>query len=155
LALLLPPEEKPRRWDFGSALGAVLVLVGIGQAMGVLLSPYWHAAKSAYVNGKPFWFVSWVGEWSATHGFGGKEAILALFFLSATAFVIVERKAVAAFFRSMHVGVVLVGLTTIAIGAGVLVPQIDGFEDPDESVDLAREAQDFRLFFERGYQKLP
>jgi phage shock protein PspC (stress-responsive transcriptional regulator) len=155
LALLLPTEERPRRWDFGSAMGAILLLAAIGQAMGVLLSPYWHAAKDAYVHGDPAWFVGWIGDWHAAHGWGAKEAILGLFFLSAGGFLLVERRAVVAFFRSMHVGVSLVVLTTLAVTAGVLVPQIDGFEDPDQRVDLAREARDFRLFQERGYQKLP
>jgi hypothetical protein len=155
LALLLPTEERPRRWDFGSAVGAILLLAAIGQAMGVLLSPYWHAAKDAYVQGDLWWFASWIGAWHAAHGWGAKEAILGLFFLSAAGFVVVERRAVVAFFRSMHVGVTLVLLTTLAVGAGVLVPQIDGFEDPEQRVDLAREEQDFRLFQDRGYQKLP
>jgi len=155
LALALPTEERPRRWDFGSALGGLIVLVGIGQALGVLLAPYWKSAKAEYVQGEGAWFLTWIGPYRAEHGLGPKEAVLLLFFLSGGAFVVFERKAVKAFFRSMHVGVTLVALTTLSVTAGVLVPQIDGFEDPEQRVDLAREEQDFRLFLERGYQKLP
>ncbi len=155
LALLLPAEEKPRRWDFASALGAVLILVGIGQAIGLLFEPYWKAAKSAFQAGEPLWFVTWIGSFVQSEGVGVKEAVLGLFFVSAGAFLWLERKAVGAFFRSMHVGVTLVGLTILAVTSGVLVPQIDGFEDPEQRVDLAREYEDYLLFRERGYQKLP
>ncbi len=155
LALLLPAEEKPRRWDFASALGGVMILVGIGQALGLLFEPYWRAAKSAFQAGDPLWFVTWIGSFVQSEGVGMKEAVLLLFFASAGAFLWLERKAVGAFFRAMHVGVTLVGLTLLSVASGVLVPQIDGFEDPEQRVDLAREYQDYLLFRERGYQKLP
>lgn len=138
LALLIPEESSPRRWDFGSALGALIVLTAMGQAVGYLLAPYWDA-----VQGR--------GEWA----FGLKDLVLLAFFACSAAFAFLQRDAFRRFFRSMHVGVSLVVLTTLSVGLGVLVPQIDGFEDPEQRVDLARERADYELFLRDGYQKLP
>ncbi|MBI5362969.1 MAG: hypothetical protein HZA53_07300 [Planctomycetes bacterium] len=100
----------------------VLLLVLAGQALGNAL------AGSGFLHG----------------AFGWRDAILAGFALCAAAYVWLQRDAVKHFFRSMHTGVVLVGLSAIAVASGVLVPQIEGFEDPDERVpsvsDLPRDA---------------
>jgi len=155
LALFLPVEPRRTRWDFGSALAAVFALVLLGQAIGFLVTPYWDAAKARWIaEGNSGW-LSWFGDYGREHGWGGKDLVFVLFVLSGATFVVLQRKAVRAFFRSMHVGVTLVTLSTTAVAVGVLVPQIDGFEDPDQRVDLAKEREDYRQFERFGWQKLP
>ncbi len=149
LALVLPAERE--RWDFGSAAGAVLALVVLGQGVGFLCVPYWNAAKAAYLSRGPSGWFTWVGD----HGLGLRDAIFALFLLTSVSFLYLQRRAVVAFFRSIYVGATLVIVTTLAVAVGVLVPQIDGFEDPERRVDLAREREDFEQFRRLGYQKLP
>lgn len=138
LALFLPEDGAERRWDFGSAVGAILLLVLMGQAVGFLLGPYVDAARGR-------------GELAL----GAKDAVLILFFLCSASFVYLQRRAVVRFFRSMYVGTSLVILSTTAVAIGVMIPQIDGFEDPDKRVSLEREYQDYLTFKESGYQKLP
>ncbi len=155
LAFLLPSADANRRWDFGSAIGAILFLVALGQGIGVLCANYWDAAKHAWLErGFPGLF-TWPADYAAAVGFGARDLIFGFFLLTGGAFVLVQRKALVRFFRAMHVGATLVVLTTLAITVGVLVPQIDGFEDPDQRVDFARERADYELFREFGYQKLP
>ncbi|MBK7876564.1 MAG: hypothetical protein IPJ77_12585 [Planctomycetes bacterium] len=76
-----------------------------------------------------------VGNSGFVHGdLGWRDAILVAFALCASAFTWLQREAVLRFFRSMHTGVALVALSLVAVALGVLVPQIDGFEDPEERV---------------------
>jgi phage shock protein PspC (stress-responsive transcriptional regulator) len=149
LALVVPPERE--RWDLGSATAAVLLLVLLGQGIGLLCEPYWDSAKSAWQRSGS---AGWIG-WMGSYDFGLRDALFGLFLLTAGSFLFLQRRAVVAFFRSMQVGVTLVVLSTCAVALGVLVPQIDGFEDPDQRVDLARERADYEQFREFGYQKLP
>jgi hypothetical protein len=155
LALLLPEEGRARRWDFGSAAGAVLLFVLVGQAVGFLLGPYWDYARTAWHVRGPPGLLTWVGTYLDVEGLSLKEPVLLLFFLSSASFLFLQRRAVVVFFRSVHVGVTLVVTCTIAVTIGVLVPQIDGFEDPDQRVDMVAEARDLELFREFGYQRLP
>ena len=155
LALFLPEERRPRTWDFAGSLALVLLLVLAGQALGVLLEPYWQSAKSAWLErGASGWF-TFPRDHVEQHGFGLRDVVLGCFFLSAGGYVWTMRAGVKRFFRSMHAGVTLVSLTLLSVALGVLVPQIDGFEDPAERVDLEREHADYLQFKEQGYQKLP
>ncbi|MCZ6598968.1 MAG: PspC domain-containing protein [Planctomycetota bacterium] len=151
LSLAMPDERGRNLWDFGASFGAVLVLILIGQAVGYLLEGYWDSAKAGWQARGPGGLFTWLGDHRAEHGLGLKDAILVLFFLSSAAFVWLQRTAVKRFFRAMHTGVTLVTLTLVAVCAGVLVPQIDGFEDPDVRVDLARERQDYQAYRQHGY----
>ncbi len=155
LALLLPDEFEPARWNFASAAGAVGLLMLLGQVLGNLLTPYWDTAKAAWIErGNSGWF-TWFGDYQREVGFGAKDVVFALFLLSSVVFVWLQRTAIRRFFRSMNVGVSLVTLSTLAVGVGVLVPQIDGFEDPDQRVDFEKEYADYVVFKDKGYQKLP
>ena len=123
--------------------------------MGFLLEPYWDVAKAAWQQRGASGFFTWFGDYAEAPGFGARELVLGLFALSASSFVWLQRSAVKRFFRAMHTGVTLVTLSTLAVTVGVLIPQIDGFEDPEQRVDMAREYEDFKEFQEHGYQKLP
>ena len=138
LALFLPDRHTPRRWDFGSATGGILLLTLVGQGVGQLLGPH----VDALVGTAPF-------------APGLSDVVLLLFFLCSGTFVFLQRRAFVAFFRAMHTGTSLVILSTVAIAIGVLVPQIDGFEDPNKRVNLERERADFEIFKREGYQNLP
>ncbi len=155
LSLALPEEGVPRRWDFGSSAGAVLLALLAGQAVGVLVAPFWGSAREAWAARGASGCLTWPRDHAARVGFGGKDLLLVLFFLSAGISLFRLRAGLARFFRAMHTGVTLVALTTLTVTAGVLVPQIDGFEDPAQRVDLAREHEDYLLFAAQGYQKLP
>jgi phage shock protein PspC (stress-responsive transcriptional regulator) len=152
LALLLPNGHRKPTWDFGSSLGMALVLVAMGKAIGTLVTPWWDAAESAWRVRGPSGFFTWVGEYSTYHGFGLRDIVLCIFFVSAVAFVVTQRQAVLRYFRAMHTGVTLVVLSTLAVTAGVLVPQIEGFEDPNVRVDLAQEQRKYEVFAEYGFE---
>ncbi|HEV8111438.1 MAG TPA: hypothetical protein VGR31_01555 [Planctomycetota bacterium] len=113
-------DSKPFRWGFATAAAAILVLVCIGQAAGVALSEFGPEDASGPID-----FV---------RGMHAKDWLFVAFAISSAVFVWLQRASVVRFFRSMHVGVSLVALSGIAIVVGVLVPQIDNFEDPTERV---------------------
>src|SRR5258705_2724830 len=111
---------KPFRWGFATAAAAILVLICIGHAAGTALSEFGPEDASG-----PFAFL---------HGMRAKDWLFVAFAISSAVFLWLQRASVLRFFRSMHVGVSLVALSGIAIVVGVLVPQIDNFEDPTERV---------------------
>ena len=155
LAMLLPEERTPRRWDFGSAFGVIFLVMLVGQAVGLLIAPYWDYAKGKFLTDGASGLLLCFVDYPSEIGLGAKDFVLVAFFLSTGSFLFLQRSAVRTFFRSMYVGVTLTVLTVLSIAVGVLVPQMDGFEDPDERVNLAREEADLALFEEFGYQKLP
>lgn len=120
-------ERKPFRWGFGTAPLAILALVCVGQAAGVALEGF-GPEKSRGVSD----FLA---------GLHAKDWLFVAFVLSTGIFLWLQRASVARFFRSMHVGVSLIALSGIAIVVGVLVPQIENFEDPTERVPVISDVQ--------------
>ena len=105
--------EKPRRpfrWGFLSATGVILLVVCIGQAAGFAIADF------------------------ARGGMRGKDWLFLAFAVSGASFLFLQRASIGRFFRTMQVGVALIALTIVAVVVGVLVPQIEGFEDPEERV---------------------
>lgn len=119
---------KVFRWGFASASGMVLALVVAGQAVGVMLAGF---------------------------GVGGMQArdwIFCAFLASACWLCFLQRHAIWRFLRSVQVGVTLVVLTTLAVIGGVLVPQIEGFEDPEQRVTAANYEDQYAAFrWAEGY----
>ena len=113
-------EKRPFRWGFGTAPLAILGLMCVGQAGGVAMADFGPEGASG-----PGGFVA---------GMRGKDWLFVAFVISAAAFLWLQRASVARFFRSMHVGVSLIVLTALAVIAGVMIPQIENFEDPTERV---------------------
>ncbi|MFN0008183.1 MAG: hypothetical protein ACKVXR_09770 [Planctomycetota bacterium] len=109
---------RPFRWGFWSASGLILLLVCIGQAAGFAIADFGRG------------------------GMRGKDWLFLAFALSGAVFLVLQRGAVARFFRTMHVGVSLISLAALAVVVGVLVPQIEGFEDPDERVPSISDVPD-------------
>lgn len=101
---------RPFRWGFASATAVILLIVCIGQAAGFAIADFGRG------------------------GLHGKDWLFLAFAVSGAVFLGLQRGAVARFFRTMHVGVSLIALSALAVIAGVLVPQIEGFEDPEERV---------------------
>jgi len=129
-----PPEPRPAprrkrfKWGFPSAVGAILALMVAGQAAGLMLADY------RLLSAEP------------------KDWIFSAFLLSAGWLFTLQRGAVWHFLRSMPVGVSLVGLSCLSIITGVLVPQIDGFEDPDQRVTEANYEEQYKAFrWAEGY----
>jgi len=128
----MPVEKRPFRWGFATAIPTILGLVCVGQAAGVALEEF----------GPPQ--VDGLGAFLA--GMRAKDWLFVAFVLSGAVFLGLQRSAVARFFRSMHVGVSLISFTALAVVIGVLVPQIENFEDPTERVanisDIPKDAVD-------------
>jgi hypothetical protein len=122
------PRQKPYKWGFFSAIGTILFLIVVGQAVRVMIDGF--AADGMRV--KDWLFLGFVG--------------------SSLTFLWLQRHATLRFFRAMHVGVSLVGLTTCSVLLGVLVPQIDGFEDPKQRVTDANYEEQYKAFrWAEGY----
>jgi len=144
------PRGKPTRWKFWTVLPVILALVLVGQAVGQMMAEYPpHLVLKDLVRSDTAGALERLGGL-----FGAMEMrdwLFTAFLLATAGYIWMERQAVKRFFRSMVTGVTLVVLSTLAITVGVLVPQIEGFEDPDMRVDLAREQAKYELYKEQGY----
>lgn len=122
------PRPKHFRWGFLSAAGMILLLMLIGQA---------------------FWTV--FGTF-AQDGFSVRDGLFLAFCASTLVLCYLTRNAILRFFRDMHVGVALTSIGTIAVCIGVLVPQIDGFEDPEQRVTRETYEEQYKQFrWAEGY----
>jgi hypothetical protein len=119
----------------------ILVCMVVGEAAGRIGDPYYRALKAAWVAGDAGGFLDVYRERHGELGWG--DLRLPLFALALAAWLVVARGAVLAFLRSLTAGVALVAWTVIAVSAGILVPQIENFEDPEQRVG---EANRERLF---------
>ncbi|MBL8857374.1 MAG: hypothetical protein JNL28_02560 [Planctomycetes bacterium] len=132
-AIATPTPKKPFKWGFASAALVIFTIMIAGQFVGTIIEGLRQP-----------------GEW------GGREkllaAVLAGFVVSSAAFVVMQWSAVLRFFRTMNVGVSLVSISLLAVFAGVLVPQIDNFEDSTERVPSISDISD-DLFY--AYLALP
>ncbi len=131
-----PPRPKPFRWGFVSASALIVFLICVGQAIGVMIEGF---GISAATTSPPA-----LGERFSNLAF--KDWIFAAFLVSTAVYVWLQRGAVVRFFRTMHVGVSLVSLSCLAVLVGVLIPQIDGFEDPTERVTAANYEAQYKAF---------
>jgi hypothetical protein len=127
-----------RKWSFVTAPLVILFLICIGQAAGAVIADIGaHHAHS---------FGAFVG------GLRARDWIFGAFLASSAVYVWLQRAGVVAFFRSMHVGVSLVSLSCLAVLTGVLIPQIEGFEDPTERVTASNHESQYQQFrFAEGF----
>ncbi len=128
-----PSARKPFRWGFASSAGMVLVLMLAGQLAGWQLES-WPPARALMfaLRGDR----QGAGELLSglLAAMGPRDWVFAAFLVSTAVYLVLMRSAVARFFRTMQVGVALIAFATLSILAGVLVPQIQNFEDPEERV---------------------
>lgn len=124
-------ESTPRRtfrWGFFSASAVILALMVVGQFVGNIQEG----------------LVAHRTEWS------GRETLLVVvlagFVLSSAVFLWLQWESVTRFFRTMQTGVALVSLSLLAVFAGVLVPQIENFEDATERVPSVDDIPDETFF---------
>lgn len=111
------PAERahpPFRWGF---LSAALTILGL-MATGHVVCDMVMGALADLQAGR----------------FPAKNWIFCAFLLSSAVLLFLQRAAVRRFLLDMHVGVSLVGWSIVAVTAGVLVPQMDGFEDPTNRI---------------------
>lgn len=151
-----PVKQKKFRWTFPRSFAAVLAIMVAGEAIGSLLSvhPFWIATMrgiGAGHNAQPQ-----AMELVTTRGvFGAMAArdwIFIGFLLSAGVWAFTQRAALVRFLRSMTTGVAIVSIGMLAVIAGVLVPQIEGFEDPHERVTEETYEYQYEAFaFAEGY----
>jgi len=140
-------ERQPRRfkWGFLSAGATILALMVAGQIAGRMLEFYPPARALVRllkgVETGPVLSAMAMSDWLFT-----------AFLSCALVCVVLSWSPIRRFFLSMQTGVSLVGLATIAVVAGVLVPQIEGFEDPGERVTEANYEQNYKAFrWAEGY----
>jgi hypothetical protein len=140
-------ERKPRRfkWGFLSSTGVILALIVVGQIVGLLLEQYPPArALVGMLKGidtGPVLSAMRVQDW-----------VFTTFLSCAVVCVVLTFAPIKRFFLSMQTGVSLVALATIAVTLGVLVPQIEQFEDPDERITAANYEVNYKAFrWAEGY----
>lgn len=125
-------EKRPRR-RFLSAASVILAVMVIGDVVGRLVVK-----------------MRWRLE--AGEGLALKDWLLFAFFVSSAGWLWLIRRPLVRFFRSMYAGVALVVLTTLSVAVGVLVPQMDGFEDVRQRItDENREEQYDAFRWAEGY----
>lgn len=124
-------RAKSPRIGFGSAALILLALVILGHGLGVLIhdfAPYRGLLALLRADTEALSAALAPSNWLL------RDGLTALLLVALVAYVVVWRELIARFFRSMHVGVTLVVYSVMAVTLGVLVPQIDGFEDPSQRV---------------------
>lgn len=139
------PAPRPFKWTFATALPACLVLMVAGHIIGNLLGE-WPPMRVVLMALRG----DIEGSKALLNGLVASmrilDWVLLACLLSTTTFVVLMRHAFARFFRTMQVGVSLIVLATVAIFAGVLVPQIENFEDPEERVTAANYERNYQAF---------
>lgn len=122
------PKPRTFKWGFFSASGVILLLMLIGQAFWTVLADFGRS------------------------GFGVREGLFLAFCASTLVLLVLMRGAVVRFFRDVHAGVALIGVGTLAVCVGVLIPQIEGFEDPEQRVTPANYEEQYQQFrWAEGY----
>ncbi len=150
-------EEKkpaPRKRGFLVALGVILLLLAAGQVVGDLCERFPPTdALTKLLHGDR------IGARAVWRGVPAsltiRDWLFGAFLVTGTAWILIQRRSIAKFMKEMHTGVTLVILSTTAVALGVLVPQIDGFEDPQTRVaaeDTATWRDQYASFrFAEGY----
>ncbi|HUR27430.1 MAG TPA: hypothetical protein VM509_04535, partial [Planctomycetota bacterium] len=148
-----PAESAPKpafKWGFASSGGVILALLVVGQVAGNLLGR-WPPMRGLLRE---------MGAFSGHGRFTGsvidamrmKDWLFAAFLVAAVVVAWLNRAAIARFFRSMQTGVMLIALATLAILTGVLVPQIQNFEDPEQRITAANYKEELGGFeWAQGY----
>lgn len=150
-------RSKPFQWGFLSSSAVILFAIVVGETVGRLVDRYWQAARFGIQEGGGGFgtvtgFFRGLSEYVGREGFGGREFILLGFFFFTALFLFSQRSGVHRFLRSMSTGVSLVVISTVAIAVGVLVPQIENFEDPQERITPANYEQEYDKFrWAEGY----
>lgn len=144
-------KPKPAfKWGFASVTGVILVLLVVGQVAGELLSRWppmrgLMRATGAFSGHGRF-------EGSVLGAMAMRDWLFGAFILAALAVALLNRASILRFFRTMQTGVMLIALTTLSILTGVLVPQIEGFEDPEQRVTVTNRADEINKFeWAEGY----
>lgn len=114
-------ETRRFRWGFASSGAVIVLLVIVGQVLGNVSSPMWSRLAEGGI-GAVFSGMTW------------RDGLFLGAIFCAAIYVVLQREPILRFFRSMCTGVMLVGLSLFAVALGVLVPQMEGFEDPDARI---------------------
>jgi hypothetical protein len=141
------------RWGFASSGATVLALLVVGQVVGGLWAA-WPPLRALLHRLGAF---SGAGPWKP--GDGGvlgamlpRDWLFGAFLLSAAAVLWLNRQGILRFLRAMQTGVSLIAIAILAVLAGVLVPQIENFEDPEQRVTAANHAEELEKFrWAEGY----
>ena len=142
--------QRRFKWGFASCAGVILALLVVGQVAGELLSR-WPPMRGLLRS---------MGAFSGQGVFRGsvleamvvRDWLFGAFMIAAAAVAWLNRDSIVRFFRTMQTGVALIVLSTVAVLTGVLVPQIEGFEDPQQRVTVANRAEEMSKFrWAEGY----
>ncbi len=145
-----PAPKRAFKWGFASAGGVILLMCIVGQVAGELLSR-WPSMRG---------FLRAIGAFSGHGRFEGgvfeamvlRDWLFGAFLIAAVAVAWFHRASILRFFRTMQTGVMLITLATVAVLIGVLVPQIESFEDPEQRVTSVNRAEELSKFrWAEGY----
>ena len=125
------PKPKHYRWGFLSASLVILGLMIVGEAVGRQS----ERARILLADPDTMTTRAWISL-----------IVGGLFLLCSAGLVVLQWRAVRHFFLSIKVGTSMIGVATIGVMAGVLVPQIDGFEDPEMRVNEANYEEQYKAF---------
>lgn len=124
-------KPKHYRWGFVSASFVIIGLMILGEAVG-------RQSERAQLMLADTDAMDWRG-WSSL-------IVGGLFLLCSLGLAVLQWRAVRHFFLSIKVGTSMVAITTLGVMAGVLVPQIDGFEDPEMRVTEENYEEQYKAF---------
>ncbi|MCA8978754.1 MAG: magnesium transporter [Planctomycetes bacterium] len=124
-------QPKHYRWGFLSASLVILGLMVLGEAVG-------RQSESARRMLADADSMDWRG-WSSL-------IVGGLFLVCSLGLAVLQWRAVRHFFLSIKVGTSMVAIATVGVMAGVLVPQIDGFEDPEMRVTSENYEEQYKAF---------
>jgi hypothetical protein len=145
-------RTRPRRPSFLSASLWILACMLIGQLSCLLAEPYVRAAQDGYVRGGWPGLLAAPGRYLDEPGLGARDFVFAGFAACGLVFLALQFAAIKRFLRSMHTGVALISWLVVSVVAGVLVPQMDGFEDPDQRITPQNYEEQYKQFaFAEGY----
>lgn len=129
-----PAKPRAFRWTFPTALLAVLILVQIGHLGLIAISDHWRVFQELRTEHGILASLAQLPGASVRAVYSQGMTLLrdlsfVAFAISFAFFVRARRAAFVSFFRSMTVGVSIVGLSTLTVAVGVLVPQIGPVDD--------------------------
>ena len=149
---LIPDGRRGKhfRWEFVTSSSIIVFASLTGHAVLKLAAPFWDWGAALYEEGGLGDLLWLPVAYAKSPGYGVREILFLGFCVSSLVYLFLQRQAVRRFFRSMFTGVSVVTLSLLAVTAGVLVPQIDGFEDKTQRVDLGAEKEKYELFKQYG-----
>jgi len=122
-----PARPRKTRWGFARAAGVILFVMAVGELVGRVSSDLPQRLAGG-------------------GGLDRRDGLVLAFLVCSLGWAWLSRDMLKRFFRSMYVGVTLVVLVILSVTAGVLVPQMQNFEDPKARITPANYEEEYSAF---------